>query len=120
MTLSSLRRVPQIHPVTGVSQDYWNEWVGVQLLARDGRFHDNRVLDHLQRFPVPPYTAVYESHRFADVVTPHNEPRVRGLERLAAEINALASPSALCRRTIGELTEAAHLLIYGHAPGVRY
>ena len=80
---------------TGISQDYFGEWVGIRLAFPN--LSDSELAQRLSTSRLRKYTDRISPQRYKDVITPENQATIRRLDRLVDETKAFASPENFSR-----------------------
>ena len=102
--------IGQICEATGVSKDYWNEYFHRPIYFIRN-FSPEANLQSLQEYPVKRYTERYSDKVYDNVTTPKNRERIARLDKIADEVNALATPETFSIDTFQDLVCEVHELI---------
>ncbi|MDO8642253.1 MAG: hypothetical protein Q7R76_01520 [Candidatus Woesearchaeota archaeon] len=81
-----MEQIPQIWPGTGMSQDYFNEYIGKGMILERGNLE--RVARSFRDRPIKRYEERFPATVYQDVVTLENQWRVQRLDEIAQEANA--------------------------------
>jgi hypothetical protein len=101
----------QISCETGVSGDYYNEFIG--LLTKAWFKGDEGLLISLQKAPIKKYAERYPLEKYEQVITPQNSGRIKRLDEIVVSLNLMSDPNKFSRENFDKLTEEAKVLIYG-------
>ena len=105
-------KVPQIVPETGVSADYWNEYMGIQALIEGEGFP--ALAESFREYPVKRYQERYPADKYEEVVTEQNRERVSRLDELASLANEkFTNESRFTESDYERLINEVRNLIYG-------
>jgi len=77
-------KVGQLHKVTGISGDYYNEYFTKKFNLERGL---SVVAKHFKEYPVKKYTERFPPEIYEDAITELNKDRVRRLDELAVYAN---------------------------------
>lgn len=103
--------MPQVWEATGVSQDYFNEYVGFKW------YHDARSLEKIaekvRERPVKKYEERFPPRAYEEVITDQNRQRVQQLDELADYVNAQFNDAkGFTEADVKRVVNKAHFLIW--------
>lgn len=101
--------VPQIHSVTGVSQDYQNEFFMLDYILQA-----DTISNYWQRLkPIRHYTERFPESQFDNVINDQNREAIRRLDEIVDRINELITSPQVPVEEVDSLRKQAYELIYG-------
>lgn len=105
--------VPQIHSITGVSQDYQNEFFMLDYISQA-----DTISNYWQRLkPIKHYTERFPESQFGDVINDQNREAIRQLDEIVDRINELITSPQVPVEEVAQLRKQAYELIYGKEQG---
>jgi hypothetical protein len=102
-------KVPQINENTGVSSDYWNEYVSHITTSREGI---KTLAEWFKEYPIRKYEQRFPTEKYEDAITPQNINAIRRLNELSDIVNAnFTDPLKLTEDKFKKtITEVCHII----------
>lgn len=106
-----MTQIPQLHPVTGISRDYINEYAPLFQILIQGL---DKVFELVEERPIQKYSERFKEYMHLNLINEKNLEAVQRLDEIADSSNiTFRDKGKLTEKLVRETVSEVQFLVYG-------